>query len=334
MTPAGTTACTGCTSPCAAAAPVAVAAHDLGFHCHSCPPGRPAFSSSTCACPGFLPCPAHAATCLSSPAAAASASAFPVDAAADHSREAACRLSFAQAVRGNPSSFEPSSDHVSAARSPCTPAAASAGPCAVAAGTAYHRATQCGVFSSCFTHFAAAAHRGIQQLACCELATSRGPSLTAAVGAWEAPDPRISNTRAGEGLRLAGDGHLHRRRRKKPRRKRLLSRENETAGVERASQPTLKSQQRARQQLQSLHAQRCTPRHCFSTKSYGDAAAAAVLLCLCCAVGIAAAQQTPCPSGWSTAVLSEARSYLAAASLPNQGLAIFAGGFGSFVTCC
>jgi hypothetical protein len=29
---------------------------------------------------------------------------------------------------------------------------------------------------------------------------------------------------------------------------------------------------------------------------------------------------------WSTAVLSEARSSLAATSLPNQGLAIFAGG--------
>ena len=29
---------------------------------------------------------------------------------------------------------------------------------------------------------------------------------------------------------------------------------------------------------------------------------------------------------WSTAVLSEARSALAATSLPNQGLAIFAGG--------
>ncbi len=31
---------------------------------------------------------------------------------------------------------------------------------------------------------------------------------------------------------------------------------------------------------------------------------------------------------WSTAVLSEGRTYLAAASLPNQGLAIFAGGNG------
>jgi hypothetical protein len=32
---------------------------------------------------------------------------------------------------------------------------------------------------------------------------------------------------------------------------------------------------------------------------------------------------------WSTAVLSEARQALAATSLPNQGLAIFAGGNGT-----
>ncbi len=32
---------------------------------------------------------------------------------------------------------------------------------------------------------------------------------------------------------------------------------------------------------------------------------------------------------WSTAVLSAARKYLAATSLPNQGLAIFAGGYNS-----
>jgi len=35
---------------------------------------------------------------------------------------------------------------------------------------------------------------------------------------------------------------------------------------------------------------------------------------------------------WSTAVLNEARGYLAATSLPNQGLAIFAGGQGT--SCC
>ena len=36
---------------------------------------------------------------------------------------------------------------------------------------------------------------------------------------------------------------------------------------------------------------------------------------------------------WSTAVLSEARSVLAATSLPNQGLAIFAGGAGTWCDC-
>ena len=33
---------------------------------------------------------------------------------------------------------------------------------------------------------------------------------------------------------------------------------------------------------------------------------------------------------WTTAVLSVARTYLAATSLPNDGLAIFAGGFSAF----
>jgi hypothetical protein len=37
---------------------------------------------------------------------------------------------------------------------------------------------------------------------------------------------------------------------------------------------------------------------------------------------------------WSTAVLSEARGLLAATSLPNQGLAIFAGGLGLLCDCC
>jgi hypothetical protein len=58
------------------------------------------------------------------------------------------------------------------------------------------------------------------------------------------------------------------------------------------------------------------------------AAAAAVLLCLSFVARIAAAQQMPCSSTWSTAALSVARYWLAATSLPNQGLAIFAGGYG------
>jgi hypothetical protein len=36
--------------------------------------------------------------------------------------------------------------------------------------------------------------------------------------------------------------------------------------------------------------------------------------------------------GWSTAALSEARYLLAATSLPDQGLAIFAGGTGMHVS--
>jgi len=62
---------------------------------------------------------------------------------------------------------------------------------------------------------------------------------------------------------------------------------------------------------------------------YGPAAAAAaVLLCLSFVTRIASAQQARCSSAWSTAALSVARGYLAATSLPNQGLAIFAGGTG------
>ena len=37
---------------------------------------------------------------------------------------------------------------------------------------------------------------------------------------------------------------------------------------------------------------------------------------------------------WSTAVLSEARQALVSTSLPNQGLAIFAGGQGTSCDCC
>ena len=57
-----------------------------------------------------------------------------------------------------------------------------------------------------------------------------------------------------------------------------------------------------------------------------DAVAVTVLLCLSCIVHVAAAQLEACPGAWSTAALSVARSNLAATSLPNQGLAIFAGG--------
>jgi hypothetical protein len=69
-------------------------------------------------------------------------------------------------------------------------------------------------------------------------------------------------------------------------------------------------------------------RLCSSNKRYGtDAVFVAVLLCLGCIVNVAAAQLRTCPGVWSTAALSVGRRYLAATSLPNQGLAIFAGGW-------
>jgi hypothetical protein len=71
-----------------------------------------------------------------------------------------------------------------------------------------------------------------------------------------------------------------------------------------------------------------TARPSPSTALHGTAAAAvAVMFCCLCVIGTAAAQQGQCPSAWTTAALSVARGYLAATSLPEQGLAIFAGGY-------
>ena len=64
-----------------------------------------------------------------------------------------------------------------------------------------------------------------------------------------------------------------------------------------------------------------------STALHGTAAAAvAVMFCCLCVIGTAAAQPGQCPAAWTTAALSVARILLAATSLPEQGLAIFAGG--------
>jgi hypothetical protein len=53
----------------------------------------------------------------------------------------------------------------------------------------------------------------------------------------------------------------------------------------------------------------------------------AVLFSSLCIIGVAASQQeqSVCSEQWSTAVLSVARQYIAATSLPKQGLALFAG---------
>jgi hypothetical protein len=67
---------------------------------------------------------------------------------------------------------------------------------------------------------------------------------------------------------------------------------------------------------------------CSSSKRcMSDAMVVAVLLCLSCILNVAAAQEFACPGAWSTAALSVARRSFAATSLPNQGLAMFAGGY-------
>jgi hypothetical protein len=66
----------------------------------------------------------------------------------------------------------------------------------------------------------------------------------------------------------------------------------------------------------------------------GHAAAAVAAVILACSVAGAAAQHVAASNSlgsWSTAALSVARNYLAATSLPNAGVAIFAGGYS---TCC
>jgi hypothetical protein len=69
------------------------------------------------------------------------------------------------------------------------------------------------------------------------------------------------------------------------------------------------------------------PRSCSSSRRFRtDAVAVAVLLCLSCVANVADAQLVVCPGAWSSAALSVRRYGLAATSLPNQGLAIFAGG--------
>ena len=69
------------------------------------------------------------------------------------------------------------------------------------------------------------------------------------------------------------------------------------------------------------------PRSSSSSRRFRtNAVAVALLLCLSSIVKVAAAQLEACPGAWSTAALSVNRPFFAATSLPNQGLAIFAGG--------
>jgi hypothetical protein len=77
------------------------------------------------------------------------------------------------------------------------------------------------------------------------------------------------------------------------------------------------------------------PKRVQGRQGHAAAAAAAAAVMLACSFAAAhAAQQVEASYSlgtWSTAALSVARYYLAATSLPNVGVAIFAGGGG---TCC
>ena len=80
----------------------------------------------------------------------------------------------------------------------------------------------------------------------------------------------------------------------------------------------------AQAQLQPSRTHRADARPSSAAWRHHTAAAAvAVMLCF---ISTAAAQPGQCPAAWTTAALSVARGYLAATSLLNQGLAIFAGG--------
>ena len=80
-------------------------------------------------------------------------------------------------------------------------------------------------------------------------------------------------------------------------------------------------------QLQPTRTDRTNTRPSSATWcNHTAAAAVAVMLCF---ISMAAAQpgQCPFPAAWTTAALSVATDGHAATSLPNQGLAIFAGGW-------
>jgi hypothetical protein len=79
----------------------------------------------------------------------------------------------------------------------------------------------------------------------------------------------------------------------------------------------------AQAQLQPTRTDRAYTRPSSATwRRHTAAAAVAVMLCF---FSTAAAQPGQCPAAWTTAALSVARVSVAATSLPNQGLAIFAG---------
>ena len=104
-----------------------------------------------------------------------------------------------------------------------------------------------------------------------------------------------------------------------------------------ANAPAQFLRRRAERPLPALgaHEPRRNPKRRNRSLAYVAAAVAVLLHCACSLLVHTAAQKVASESlgPWSTAVLSEARAELAATSLPNQGLAIFAGGAGMSYAC-
>ena len=92
--------------------------------------------------------------------------------------------------------------------------------------------------------------------------------------------------------------------------------------------------QQAKQRLHMIQTRKLTWKIGFraSRRAAADVVVA-VLLCSCLCFDAAAQDLPDCPRVWSTALLSVQRTKLAATSLPNQGLAIFAGGFVGMHVC-
>ena len=105
-----------------------------------------------------------------------------------------------------------------------------------------------------------------------------------------------------------------------------------------ANAPAQFLRRRAERPLLALggHEPRRSPNRRNRRLAHVAVAVAVLLHCACSLLVHTAAEKVVTESlgPWSTANLSEARFLLASTSLPNQGLAIFAGGGGTSCDCC
>jgi hypothetical protein len=102
-----------------------------------------------------------------------------------------------------------------------------------------------------------------------------------------------------------------------------------SARVDAGAQTQLSQRQAPRGQLPPLQAAHTRPGRNSARRLLGHAAAAVAAVIFACSVASSFARQVAASGtsgGWSTAALSQARGGLAATSLPDAGVAIFAGG--------